>query len=66
MWKHGWKAPGIVSSVLFMDMLFGINTVNKTVHSPKSIQASDTMFRITNFLGQKHKTSSMETHHNSR
>lgn len=49
-----------------MDMLFGINAVNKTVHSPKSIQASDTMLRITNFLGQKHKTSSMETHHNSR
>lgn len=66
MWKHGWKALGIKSSILSMDMLFGVNTANKTVHYPESIQALDTMFRITNFLGQKHKKSSTETHHNCR
>lgn len=65
-WKRGWKALGIVSSILFMDILFGINIVNKTLHSSKSIQALDTMFRTTNFLGKKHKKSSMETHHNCR
>lgn len=66
MQKHGWKADGIESSVQFMTIFFGINAVNKTVHSPKSIQALETTFMIIDFLQQNHKKSYVVTHHSCR
>lgn len=55
IWKHGWKASGILFSVLLMDMMFGINTANRTVHFLKSTHSLETMLGLTNFFGQRHK-----------